>query len=255
MTTPTPTTTPVHGSRLLVHAYLDGELDTANALAIEQQIDADPTLAAQLASYAALQKTLRAQFPRERVPPHLQMRINAAIGPGRRWIRPTWSALAASVVLAVALSSGSTWLALRAPQSDLLINEVVDDHMRALMASKPTDVNSSERHTVKPWFNGRISQSPRVVDLSSKGFPLIGARIDVVATNPVPTIVYGRRLHIISLSEIPVATGPVDPTLRRSINGFNVVSWRTDRTTYWATSDLNARELEMFARLFQAAAD
>jgi anti-sigma factor RsiW len=114
-------------------------------------------------------------------------------------------------------------------------------------------VSSSERHTVKPWFNGRIAQAPRVVDLASEGFPLVGARIDVIGTKPVPALVYGRRLHVISLSAIQMANAPTDPTLRRSINGYNLVSWNDGGVTYWAASDLNPAELVTFAKLFRAA--
>jgi len=247
--------TPRQDPALLVHAYLDGELDLANALAVKQQIEADPALASELASTAALQKVLRERFPREPVPAHLRSRIYAAVGLTPRWAsRPTWRALAASVLLAVALSSGSTWLAFRAPTGDLaVVEEVVDSHMRALLASKPTEVSSSERHTVKPWFSSRISQSPRVVDLASEGFPLVGARIDVIKTQPVPTLVYSRRLHVISLSAIPSATGPKDPATGHSINGYNLVSWSNEGVTYWAASDLNSGELMTFARLFRAA--
>jgi len=255
VTTPANTPPPGQDTALMVHAYLDGELDTSAALAVKQQIDADPSLVAQLADFAALQNSVRTRFPRERVPAHLLARINCAVGLNRRWTRPTWGALAASVLLAVGLSSGSTWLAFRAPQSDVLVAEAVDGHMRALLTSKPTDVSSSERHTVKPWFNSRIAQSPRVVDLAAAGFPLLGARIDVIAANPVPTLVYGRRLHVISLTAVPGVTAPKDPALSRSINGFNVVSWRDGEATNWAISDLNVRELQEFARLFQASSN
>lgn len=105
--------------RLLVHAYLDGQLDTASALAIKQKIDSDPTLATQLENYRALQNALQKRFPREQLSPLLQKRINAAVGIGRRWARPTWGALAASILLAVALSSGLTWLVLRSYQPEL----------------------------------------------------------------------------------------------------------------------------------------
>src|SRR5262245_11828125 len=185
---------------LLVHAYADGELDPANALAIKQQIDADPALAAELANVSALQKTLHDRFPREPVPAHLRSRINATVGLTPRWAsrRPTWRALAASVLLAVAASSAGTWMAVRVPTGDSVVEELVlDSHLRALMASKPTEVTSSERHTVKPWFSGRIPQAPRVIDLASEGFPLAGARIDVIGAKPVPALVYGRRLHVI----------------------------------------------------------
>jgi anti-sigma factor RsiW len=243
---------------LLVHAYVDGELDLANALAVKHQIDGDPALAAEAANASALQKLLRERFPREPVPDNLRARINAKLGrTPRSASRPTWQALAASVLLAVAISSGLTWLAVRGPMGDAgapLVEEVVlGSHLRALMASKPTEVSSSERHTVKPWFNGRIAQAPRVIDLASEGFPLVGARIDVIGTKPVPALVYGRRLHVISLSAIPTADAPTDPTLRRSINGYNLVSWNDGGVTYWAASDLNPAELVTFAKLFRAA--
>jgi anti-sigma factor RsiW len=121
------------------------------------------------------------------------------------------------------------------------------------MSQRPADVASSDRHTVKPWFNGRIPQAPRVLDLSSAGFPLMGARIDVIGSVPVPTLVYGRRLHFISLTAVPTSSSLAQAMTIRSVNGYNVVSWSSDQITYWAASDLNARELEEFARLFQSA--
>jgi anti-sigma factor RsiW len=129
----------------------------------------------------------------------------------------------------------------------------VDSHVRALMAPRPTDVTSSERHTVKPWFNGRIPQSPQVVDLTKEGFPLVGGRVDVIETSPVATLVYGRRLHLISLSAVPSASSPQGLSARRSIRGYNLVNWGEDGVDYWAASDLGAGELETFARLFRSA--
>jgi anti-sigma factor RsiW len=240
-------------SALLLHAYFDRELDPTNALSVKQQVDADPRLAGELANISALQKALRARFPREPIPVNLQTRINAATGLHRSLGRPTWAAMAASIVLAVVLSSGSTWVALRAPQADQTITEIVDGHVRSLMSATPIDVASSERHIVKPWFNGRIPQSPRVLDLSSQGFPLIGARIDVIGSVPVPTLVYGRRLHKISLTAVPTSSTLPDVMTSRSANGYNVVSWNSGQTTYWAASDLNVRELEEFAKLFQSS--
>jgi anti-sigma factor RsiW len=244
------TETPGNCSPLLVHAYFDGELDAATALSVKEKIDADPRLSAELASISALQKALRAQFPFEPVSANLRTRIAAATGLGRRYGRPTWTAMAASILLAAALSSGSTWIALRAPQGDQTAIEIVDGHVRSLMSQRPTDVTSSERHTVKPWFNGRIPQAPQVLDLSAAGFPLMGARIDVIGSIPVPTLVYGRRLHVISLIAVPRSSSLATVMTTRSVNGYNVVSWSTDQITYWAASDLNYRELEEFARLF-----
>ena len=125
--------------------------------------------------------------------------------------------------------------------------------MRGLMAQQPTEIASSDRHTVKPWFNSRIPQSPQVIDLSKDGFPLIGGRVDVIDTMPVATLVYGRRAHIISLSAIAAASRPRTVSLRKAIKGYNLVHWSDDGVEYWAASDLNAGELQTFARLFQAA--
>jgi anti-sigma factor RsiW len=235
----------------LVHAYLDGELDPANTIAVGQEIERNPQLARELASASALQHALRTQFPLEPVPPALRARIDAAIGQRIRK-RPSWVALAASVLIAISLSSAATFLMLRAPAGDHVLAEVVGSHMRSLVAMAPIDIASSERHVVKPWFNGRIPQAPRVIDLKADEFPLVGARIDVIAKTQVPTLVYRRRLHTISLVALPAAGATHAPSTRTD-SGYNVVAWVDGDVRYVATSDLNAAELSTFARLFRAA--
>jgi anti-sigma factor RsiW len=121
--------------------------------------------------------------------------------------------------------------------------------MRSLMASQPFDIASSDRHTVKPWFNGKLPESPRVVDLASQGFPLAGGRIDVIGLTPVPTLVYRHRLHVISLTALPARLGAASP---RAIDGYNIVDWTDGDITYWAVSDVSAPDLEEFARAFRA---
>jgi anti-sigma factor RsiW len=237
---------------LLVQAYFDGELDPINSLVIAQRIAADPALGAEVGRIQALRQAVRERLPREPLPSQSRARLEAAIG-RRRHVHPTWRALAASVVFAIALGSASTWIALRPISGNHMAEAVVDSHMRALMAPHPTDVTSSERHTVKPWFNGRIPQSPEVVDLTKEGFPLIGGRVDVIDRTPVATLVYGRRLHLISLSAIPAARGSQEVSVHKSIRGYNLANWSEDGLDYWAASDLNASELEKFARLFRSA--
>src|ERR1700737_46848 len=133
MMKPADTETPKQDFTLLLHAYFDGELDTASALSVKQQIDSDPRLAAELASISALQKVLRTQFPREPVSVNLRARMAAATGLNRRLARPTWAAMAASVLLAVALSSGSTWIALGAPQNDPQAPSVCERPLRSVV--------------------------------------------------------------------------------------------------------------------------
>jgi len=236
---------------LLVHAYVDGELDPANVIAIEQRMAAEPKLAAEQARVVALRRALRERLPREVAPSSLEARVRRTVGLTAVPPRPTWLALAASVMLAIFASSSGTWYALQPSAGEGTAEAVVAGHLRALMAPQPIDVASSDRHTVKPWFNGRIPQAPRVVDLAQDGFALVGGRVDVVGRTPVPSLVYGRRQHLISLTAIPDASVAIDKS--QSARGYNVIAWTADGVTYWAVSDLNPSELQTFARLFRDA--
>jgi len=243
-------TTPSDDQILLVHAYMDGELDPAHALDVERRIAADPALAGERDRVQALRTALR-ELPRERVPASLRARVEAIAGVRKRAEHPSWRALAASVALAAIVGSGSTYLTLGPQRGDPVADAVVAGHIRALMAPQAFDVASSDRHTVKPWFNGRIPEAPRVVDLSGDGFPLAGGRLDVVARVPVATLVYRHRQHVVSLTEVP-ARGRADAApVRRTNDGYNLVGWTEHGVAYWAVSDLGATELDDFAQKFR----
>jgi anti-sigma factor RsiW len=239
-------------SVLLVHAYLDGELDAANALEIAQRMSTDPALAAEGERVKALQQLIHERLPREVAPPDLRARIEASVGGlSRPRAQPSWRALAASIALTAVVASSSTWFIAGSQPTNGVAESLVSDHIRALMAAQPTDVASSDRHTVKPWFNGRIPESPRVVDLAKADYPLVGGRIDVVGQTPVPTLVYRHDKHLISLTEMPAegqfgfSGGP------RAIDGYNLVHWTENGVSYWAISDLASAKLEEFAQLFR----
>jgi anti-sigma factor RsiW len=253
-------TIPAEDPTVLVHAYLDGELDSANALAIERRMASDPVLAAERDRILALRQLIRERLPREGAPPALRSRVERAVGLSgsatparpRPHSQPSWRSLAASVLVTAMVASGSTFLiTAQRPTPDVVTEEVVSGHMRALMAPQPTDVASSDRHTVKPWFNGRIPESPRVVDLAARGFPLVGGRLDVVDRKPVPTLVYHRNKHVISLTAIQAAGRPNAAPARLATDGYNVVRWTEDGVTYFAISDLGAAELDTFVQLFR----
>ena len=241
--------------RLLVHAYVDGELDPAHALEMERQFAGDPALAAERDRVEALRRAIREQLPREAAPAGLARRIETSLGRQREDARmpshPSWRALAASVVLAVFLASGATWFVLRPDSANTSADMIVASHVRALMAPQPFDVASSDRHTVKPWFNGRITEAPRVVDLADQGFPLVGGRVDVIGRAPVATLVYRHRQHLISLSAVP--GGQTIAATPKEIAGYNILSWSENGTVYNAVSDLAAPDLETFAKAFRAA--
>jgi anti-sigma factor RsiW len=178
-TTMTPSK-PEDNSVLLVHAYLDGELDPANTLGISRQIVSDAALAAEAERVKALQQAIHQLLPREVAPSGLRARIEHSVGAARQDHRQ-WSsrALAASIALTAMITSTSTWLVVGSQQQQTMIaDSLVSDHIRALMAAEPVDVASSDRHTVKPWFNGRIAISPHVVDLAKDDFTLVGGRIE-----------------------------------------------------------------------------
>ena len=236
----------------LVHAYMDGELDLTTALSVEEKIAADPNLAAQRDRIIALRDAVQQNLPRDPIPPALQRRIEKTIGLRQETSHPTWRTLAASVALAVLVTSSSTWLFLDSKAPQTMEDAIVAGHIRALMAPQPADIASTERHTVKPWFNGRVVEAPHVADLANAGFPLIGGRIDVVGSRPVPTLVYGRRKHIISLTAVPNAgRATLGPSVSVD-NGYNIVHWVTNGISYWAVSDVSASDLDEFAKLFRA---
>jgi anti-sigma factor RsiW len=243
--------TTTEDDRLLLNAYIDGELDPAHALEFERRLADDPALANERARIEALRGAMRERLPREIASPALRRRVAAIARPrplpaGRRY---GWAAMAASAAVAFAAGSIATFVALgpgsHEPASELL----VASHERALMASQPIDVASSDRHTVKPWFNGKLPQSPRVVDLTAQGFSLVGGRIDVINLMPAPTLVYRIRQHVISLTALPASHRAGTPI--RPIDGYNVVEWTDGPLTYWAVSDLAAPELENFAKAFR----
>jgi anti-sigma factor RsiW len=234
----------------MLNAHLDGELDPAHALEMEQRLARDPALAAQRDRIEALRAALRERLPRESLPPELAARVQRAIAPRRVPPRPSWTALAATVLLTAGLASGATWQMMQSHTSEFQ-DAVLSAHIRSLMAPQPTDVASSERHTVKPWFNGRIPEAPRVVDLAALGFPLAGARVDVIGRAPVPTVVYRRRQHVISVVAVADRARADAAPQRTSADGYNLVTWTQRGVTYWAISDLNAKELDEFAAQFR----
>lgn len=238
---------------ILIHAYLDGELDPVDALEMQRRIAADRALAAECERIEALRLLMRERLPREAPSPALRQRIESSVGLRAAVQRPSWRALAASIAVTAIVASGATWMALDQYRPDATANAIVSAHIRGLMAPSATDVTSSETHTVKPWFNGRIPQAARVVDLSSAGFPLVGGRVDVIGRSPSPTLVYLRRKHVISLIAVPAAErADMAPRRASAEGGYNMFQWVDGGVAYWAVSDLNGKELEEFVKLLRA---
>jgi anti-sigma factor RsiW len=248
----------------LVHAYVDGELDLMRSVEIERHLQDCPACSQIYRSQQALSASLNSEALYFKPPTHLQGRIQASIRKEGR-SRPAsplartipWRLLSVAAVLVFAI--GVTWLVARAMSApslsdDTMAQDVVAAHVRSLMASHLSDVASSDKHTVKPWFNGKLDFSPPVEDLASRGFPLIGGRLDYLDGRPVAALIYQRQKHFINLFVWPSADGldTADPALTRQ--GYNMFHWTDSGMTYWAVSDLNSTELQEFVQLFQQAA-
>ena len=154
--------------------------------------------------------------------------------------------------IAAIVGSGATYVAF-GPQQAAAPTQVavLDAHIRAMMAPQAFDVASSDKHTVKPWFNGRLAEAPRVIDLAKDDFPLAGGRVDVVDRAPAATLVYRHRKHLISLVEVPARGHADSGPMRHASEGYNIVHWTEGGVTYWAVSDLGAGDLEDFVQKFR----
>jgi anti-sigma factor RsiW len=247
---------------LLLDAYVDGELDLSASLELEAHLAECAACRTRREALAGLSGRLRAGLTRHGAPEDLRARLAQLAGapstkpapdhavPANtsRWQRRQFMALAASVLLAVFASGSTTYLLMRPAPEDPLAEEVVGSHIRSLMADHLIDVASSDQHTVKPWFDGRLDLAPAVVDLKAQGFTLLGGRLDYIDRQPVAAVVYQRAKHLINLFAWP--SGGAHPPLRAmTIRGYNVLSWTAGDLAYWAVSDVNPKDLAVLQRL------
>jgi anti-sigma factor RsiW len=228
---------------------IDGELDAARLIAYERDLALKPELAAEHARLLALSEAIRAHAPREAAPESLRARIEAMAAPARPARRAPWS-IAAGLAFAVALGAGL--LALRASSGrDATLDALVAGYQRAALAGQPFDVASSDRHTVKPWLTARAPLGALVLDLADVGYPLAGGRIDLIDGRPAPTLVYRRREHFISVTELPLSQAGGDGATRE---GYHILRWRDGERAYVAISDIDSDELAGFVGYFRAKA-
>jgi anti-sigma factor RsiW len=239
---------------VLVHALIDGELDAGHAREVEDHIATCPRCAKQLAAYREMSKAIASADLSYKAPASLRRRIEAALPeprmPNRRAVLRGFAM--GSAVSAIA-ASGIVAVVLRSDDEARVKSEIVSAHLRSLQAGHLTDVLSTDQHTVKPWFNGRLDVAPPVVDLTAQGFTLIGGRLDYVDARAVGAIVYRRRLHVINLFVTQTASTEHRAATTETFQGFNIRSWSDGGLNYWAVSDLASDELAEFGEKFQAA--
>jgi anti-sigma factor RsiW len=203
---------------------------------------------------------VRRQASRYTAPAGLADRIADSLQAAARPQRavPAWGnwrsfAMAASLLLAVGLSSGVTWFFAASDRQQDLAQQVVAGHVRSMLGGDHLiDVASSDQHTVKPWFGGKLDLSPPVVDLTGQGFPLVGGRLDYLDRRPVAALVYRHSQHIINLFIWPEKTA-LAVGAPAAMQGYNLRHWREGDLTFWAVSDVNPADLDSFAQIFQVA--
>jgi anti-sigma factor RsiW len=265
-----------------VDPFVDGELDGDTARAMAAHLTGCETCAALTAETRAVRTAVHEELPMLAAPEALRERIGAAIralevAPGvapdgapdvaprierrpslRVWPARQWQWLAAAAVI-VAVGGGS-WrlgvnhgLSVGGSAADFPIRDaVVASHLRSLQPGHLVDVPSSDRHTVKPWFNGKLDFSPPVLDLAGQGFPLIGGRLDYMDGRPVAALIYGRARHIINVFVWPVASEQGTDASPSTMRGYHVRHWTRDGMTFWAVSDVADADLDRFVSLLRA---
>jgi anti-sigma factor RsiW len=259
---------------MLLNAYIDNELDAASALEFERRLESDAALKAEHERLAQLRRVLASHLALGRAADALKARV-AALGdppegdnssddeareakvvafrpkPGRVF---DLRQMAVAAMLAAIVGSGGTFALLGQRPAPDDIAAIVGDHRRALLAAAPFDVASSDRHTVKPWFDSKLALSPMVFDLQASGFPLAGGRVEILDGKPVPVIVYHRRAHVVSVVAVPSGGASAEPSHAEMRDGYGVIRWRDRNFEYFAVSDIPEDELSLFVGDWRKAA-
>lgn len=244
-------------ARLLLHAYLDNELDAAQSVAIVRHLQACAGCAANYADYTKLREGMAHASLYRRAPDALRKPWSAekpatSVLPASRARRaPMALAMAAGFAAAVIIGT-PLWLttAHRGGDTSQWANEAISSHIRSMQPQHLMDVVSTDQHTVKPWFDGKLDFSPRVKDLVNLGFPLVGGRLDALGGRSVAALIYKRHLHIINLYQWPVTSGDAAQHASQA-NGYTAIQWTADHMHFVAVSDVSEHELQQFVLAFQ----
>ncbi len=251
-------------AELLIHALLDGELDAGHTRDVEAHVASCASCAAKLEAFRAMRAGIAAARLKEAAPAALRSRIEAAlpapsaqiIAP-RQFARPSrrsfFGGFVAGSALSAALAASLVLTVFRNDQEQTIADEVVSAHIRSLQAGHLMDVETSDQHTVKPWFDGKVDVAPPVIDLTAEGFTLVGGRLDYIGGEPVASVVYQRRKHVINLFVAQRLGSPRASTSARTIQGYNLRHWSHGGLEFWAVSDLEGSELNEFVHKISAA--
>jgi anti-sigma factor RsiW len=241
-------------AEILLHALLDGELDAGHARKVEAHVASCPRCATEFRALHEMQAAIADADLSFKAPPALRRRIEAALPQPRLTSRRSLlQGFALGSAVSALAATGLVAIVLRNDDEQRIMSEVVSAHLRSLQAGHLTDVVSTDQHTVKPWFNGRLDVAPPVIDLTAQGFALVGGRLDSIDARALGVIVYRRRSHVINLFVAPGPGSGQRAGKTETVQGFNIRRWSERGLNYWAVSDISADELGEFGEKFEAA--
>ncbi len=243
----------------LLDGYIDGELDLVNQLEVEKHVEDCEECGALFKRARSLSGALSDDTFYYRAPDDLREKVRTSIRPTAdepskaSWWK--WKWMPALVTTAIAAAAIVVIVAIIRPATsndDKLASEIVSAHVRSMMLEDHLmDVPSSDQHTVKPWFDGKLDFAPPVIDLDGQGFKLLGGRLDYAAGRAVAALVYQRRQHKINLFIFPSGSSSQTANSIFVKQGYNVIHWERSGMAFWAVSDLNMNEMQEFAQELQ----
>jgi anti-sigma factor RsiW len=245
---------------LLTQADFDGELDAVQAAEIERHRAGCAICQAALVELQQLRDRIRQDAPAQRAPDRLRQAVaarlatnaDAAPPPARRAPPGRWGRSVAGFGLGAVLAASLMFVILSPGRQDSTLDQLLASHLRSLQPGHLEDVVSTDQHTVKPWFDGRIDFAPPVKDFAAAGFPLKGGRLDYIDHRPVAAMVYGRDKHLINLFVWPAQGAPDRAPRTAERDGYTVVDWVEGGMALWAVSDVEAGQLADFVRLWRS---
>jgi anti-sigma factor RsiW len=230
-------------ARVLLDAYVDSELDLVRSIEVQTHIENCAACSITVENHETLRGAIQSG------PLYYQSSSAGKLLPRRTSPSRIYSmaALAASFLIA------GFFVGRLQPRQNRAGQEILDSHLRSLMPGHLADVQSTDQHTVKPWFNGKLSFSPPVTDFAAQGFPLTGGRVDSIGGREAAALVYRHGQHVINVYVWPTP-GSRNTSLDRSEQqGYNLLHWTRSGFEWWLISDLNSSDLSKFSGLLHAA--
>jgi anti-sigma factor RsiW len=251
-------------SEVMLHALIDGELDAGHARDVEAHVAACAGCGEKFAAFRTMHDVMSSAPLKETAPAHLRNRIEALMATPasrvvsiRQFMQPTrrsfFGGFAIGSALSAAVAASLVLTVIRGDQEQAVADEVVSAHIRSLQVGHLMDGATSDQHTVKPWFNGRVDVAPPVIDLTAESFTLLGGRLDYIDSEPIAAVIYQRRKHVINLFVAQHLGTRHTRAVTESIQGYNVRHWSQNGLDFWAVSDLAGDELDEFVQKISRA--